>query len=54
MTLPFDHTLDLDVSRSKFEIGLTQELVGRLTWNERDVSHPFMTMTFDLCVTMVG
>ena len=46
MTLPFDHThdLDLEVSRSNFEIALSQEWDGWLTWNERDVSHLFMTM----------
>ena len=37
MTLPFDHTHDLDlaVSRSESEITLSQEWHGRLTWNER-------------------
>ena len=46
MTFPFDHThdLDLDVSSSKFEIALSQEWDGRLTWNERGVSRPFMIM----------
>ena len=55
MTLPFDHAHDLDgqVSRSEFEIALSQEWDGRLTWNERDVSHPFMTMILT-GVTMVG
>ena len=55
MTLPFDHThnLDLGVSRSEFEIALSQEWDGRLTWNEKDVSHPFMTMILT-SVTMVG
>ena len=47
-TLPFDHTLDLDpgvdISRSKSEITLSQEWDGRLTWNEKYASHPFMTM----------
>ena len=56
MTLPFDHTHDLDpeveISRSKSEIALSQEWDGRLTWNEKDVSHPFMTMIFT-SVTMV-
>ena len=54
MTLPFDHTHDLDhgVSRSESEIALSQEWDGRLTWKEKDGSHPFMTMI--LCVTMVG
>ena len=55
MTLPFDHTHDLDlgVSRSESEIALSQEWGGRLTMNEKDVSHPFMTMILS-CVTMVG
>ena len=57
MTLPFDHTHDLDpgveISRSKSEIPLSQEWDGRLTWNEKDVSHPFMTMILT-SVTMVG
>ena len=55
MTLPFDHTHDLDlgVSRSKSEIALSQEWDGRLTWNEKDVSHSFMTMILT-SVTMVG
>ena len=48
MTLPFDHTHDLDlgveISRSESEIALSQDWDGRLTWNEKDVSHPFMTM----------
>ena len=48
MTLPFDHTHDLDpgveISRSKSEIALSQEWDGRLTWSKKDVSHPFMTM----------
>ena len=36
MTLPFDHTCDLDlgVSRSESEIALSQEWDGQLTWNE--------------------
>ena len=55
MTLPFDHTHDLDlgVSRSESEIAISQEWGGRLTMNEKDVSHPFMTMILT-CVTMVG
>ena len=46
MTLPFDHThdLDLEVSASKFEVALSQKREGRLTWYERDMSCPFMTM----------
>ena len=55
MTLPFDHTHDFDlgVSRSESEIALSQEWGGRLTWNEKDLSHPFMTMILT-SVTMVG
>ena len=55
MTLPCDHTHDLDlgVSRSESEIALSQEWGGRWTMNEKDVSHPFMTMILT-CVTMVG
>ena len=57
MTFPFDHTHDLDpgveISRSKSEIALSQEWDGQLTWNEQDVSHPFMTMILT-SVTMMG
>ena len=55
MTLPFDHThgLDLGVSRSEFEKASSQEWDGRLTWHEKDVSHPFMTIILT-CVTIVG
>ena len=55
VTLPFDHTHDLDlgVSRSESEIALSQEWDGRLTWNEKGVSHPFMTMILT-SVTMLG
>ena len=55
MTLLFYHTHDLDlgVSRSESEIALSQEWGGRLTMNEKDVSHPFMNMILT-CVTMVG
>ena len=57
MILPFDHTHDLDpedeISRSKSEIALSQEWDGQLTWNEKYVSHPFMTMILT-SVTMVG
>ena len=56
-TLPFDHTYDLDlgveISRSESEIALSQEWDGRLTWNEKDVSHPFMTMLLT-SLTMAG
>ena len=54
MTLPFDHTHDLDlgVSRSESEIALSQEWGGWLIMNEKDVSHPIMTMILT-CVTMV-
>ena len=41
------------ISRSKSEIALSQEWYGRLTWNEKYVSHPFMTMILT-SVTMVG
>ena len=57
MILPFDHTHDLDlgveISMSESEIAWSQEWDGRLTWNEKDVSHPFMTMILTN-VTMVG
>ena len=55
MTLPFDHTHDLDlgVSRSESKIALSQEWGSLLTMNEKDASHPFMTMILT-CVTMVG
>ena len=57
MTLPFAHTHDLDlgveISRSESEVALSQEWHGQLTWNEKDVSHPFMTMILT-SVTMVG
>ena len=55
ITLPFDHTHDLDlgVSRSESEIALSQEWGSRLTMNEKDVSHPFMTMILT-CVTVVA
>ena len=53
MTLTFDHTHDLGVSRSESEIALSQKWGGRLTWNEKDASHPFMTMLLT-SVTMLG
>ena len=55
MTLPFDHTCDLDlgVSGSESEKALSQEWGGRMTWKEKDLSHPFMTMILT-SVTMVG
>ena len=57
MTLPFDHTHDLDlgveISRSESEIALSQKWGGRLTWKVKDVSHSFMTMILT-SVTMVG
>ena len=54
MTLPLDHTryLVVGVSRSESEIALSKEWGGRLTMNEKDVSHPFMTMILKF-VTMV-
>ena len=57
MTLPFDHTHDFDIgveiSRSESEIALSQECDSRLTLNEKDVSHPFITMILT-SVTMLG
>ena len=57
MTLPFDHTHDRDlgddISRSESKITQSQVWDGWLTWNEKDVSHPFMTMILT-SVTMVG
>ena len=56
MILPFDHTHDLDlgVSKSEFEIALSQGWGGWLTMNEKkDVCHSFMTMILT-CLTMVG
>ena len=54
MTLPFDHTHDLDlgveISRSEPEVALSQEWDSRLTRNEKD---PFMTMILT-SVTMLG
>ena len=54
-TLPLDRTDDLDLgfSRSDSEIAISQEWGGRLTWNEKDVSHPFITIILT-SVTMVG
>ena len=53
----YDHTHDLEpgveISSSESEIALSQEWDGRLTWNEKDVSHPFRTMILTI-VTMVG
>ena len=46
-------TLILGVSRSESEITLPQEWDDRLTWNEKDVSPPFMTMILT-SVTMLG
>ena len=56
MTLPFDHThdLDLEVTTSKFQIALSKEWEVRLTWNGRDESHPFMTMTLTFVWTWWG
>ena len=47
MALPFDHNHDHDlvVWWSKFEIALFEEWEGWLTWNERDVSRSFTTLT---------
>ena len=56
MTLPFDHThdLDLEVSRSGSEIALFQEWDGRLTWNKKDVIHPIMAMILTSANMVVG
>ena len=55
MTSPFGHIYDLDlgVSRSVSEIALSQEWDRPLTWNEKDMSHPFMIMILT-SVTTVG
>ena len=57
MTLSFYHTHDIDpgveISSLKSEIALSQEWDSRLTWNKKDVSHPFMTMILT-SVTMLG
>ena len=55
MTLPFDHTHNLDfaVLRSESKTALSQEWVGQLTCNQKDVSHAFMTMILTY-VAMVG
>ena len=42
-----------EISRSQSEIALSTELDDRLTWNEKDVSHPLMNMILT-SVTMVG
>ena len=49
MVLLFDHTHDLDLegSRSKFEIALFQEWEW-LIWKERDASRSFMAMTMTM------
>ena len=55
MTFHFDHTHDLDlwVSMSESQIALSQEWDGRLTWNKKDVGHPFMNMILN-SVSVVG
>ena len=57
MTLPFDHTHDLDlgveISKSESEIVLSQDWDGRLTWNEKDVSHLLWVM-FCFITTDIG
>ena len=45
-------TLTLEF-QGQSEITLSQEWDGRVTWNKKDVSHPFMTMILT-SVTMVG
>ena len=42
------HDFDLEVLRLKFEIALSQELEGWLTWSERNVRWPFMAMAMTL------
>ena len=37
VTFKFDLTNDLDLEISTFEIAVSQEWEGRLTWNERDM-----------------
>ena len=53
LTIVHIHDLYLGVSRSESEIALSQEWDGPLSWNEKDVSHPLMTMRVT-SVTMVG
>ena len=55
MTLTFDqtHDLDLGVSRPESERALSQEWDVWLTWNEKDVCHPFMTILLT-SVTVAG
>ena len=55
MTLPFDHTMTLTFmfQGQESEIALSEEWDRQLTWNEKDASHPFMTMILTN-VTMVG
>ena len=55
MTLLFDHTYDpdLQVSRSEFEIALSQEWDGRLTWNERNMSRPSMIMIMIIIIITI-
>ena len=55
VSLNFDltHGLDLEFSRSNFEIAVSQECEGRLTWNEKDIKkigwYPFfVTLSYDL------
>ena len=50
MTLPFDHIHDLD-------FGVCNSLISwmvRLTWNKKDVSHPFMTMILISVIMVCG
>ena len=56
MALPFDHTheLELEVSRSDFEIVLSQWWDGWLTWNKKDVSRPLMTTILTLVLPWLG
>ena len=55
MTLPFDHThdLDLQILRSEFEIALSHEWDGWLTRKERD-ELSIHDNDSDFCSTMLG
>ena len=53
LTFDITHDLGLGFLRSNFQIAISQELEGRLTWNERDVSRiwywtHFATLNFEL------
>ena len=46
LALYFDHTLTLTLKfqDQSLKIAFSQKWDCQLTWNDRDVSHPFMTM----------